>query len=211
MSATGSRLEGHRAELTRHCQRMLGSRFDAEDAVQETLLRAWRGLDRFEGRSQLRVWLYRIANNVCLDMLDRRARQPLSIDPELTEPLGLWDGLAEPAADTDPAELTLTRETVKLAFVAALERLPARQRGALILCEVLRWTACEVAELLGTSPTAVNSALQRARATLQSGESPAATSEVDLLSRYLGAFEAYDIDGLVSLIRCDAGRAPAPV
>ncbi len=210
MRTSEQRFERHRPELTRHCHRMLGCRFDAEDAVQETLLRAWRGIDRFEGRSQLRVWLYRIANNVCLDILERRARQPVPLDIEIAQPT-IGENVLLESADEDPAELALTRETVRLAFVAALERLPPRQRGALILCEVLRWSAAEVAELLGTSAAAVNSALQRARATLQSGEAPMTTGAPELLSRYLEAFEAYDMEGLVALVCGDAGRVPAPV
>jgi RNA polymerase sigma-70 factor, ECF subfamily len=210
MRTSEQRFERHRPELTRHCERMLGCRFDAEDAVQETLLRAWRGIDRFEGRSQLRVWLYRIANNVCLDMLERRARRPVPLDIDIAQPT-IGENVLLESADEDPAELALTRETVRLAFIAALERLPPRQRGALILCEVLRWSAAEVAELLGTSAAAVNSALQRARATLQSGDAPVQTGAVDLLARYLEAFEDYDIDGLVTLIGSEAGRAPAPV
>ncbi len=209
MSASDHRLERHRAELTRHCQRMLGSHFDAEDAVQETMVRAWRGIDRFQGRSQLRVWLYRIANNVCLDMLDRRGRQPAPVEAELIQRSARGEHPVHLMADSDPAELMLTRETVRLAFVAALERLPPRQRGALILCEVLRWSAVEAAELFGTTAAAVNSALQRARATLQSNAAPTATSATELLSRYVEAFEAYDIDGLVALIRSDAAHAPA--
>ncbi len=207
MSVTDQRFERHRAELTRHCERMLGCPFDAEDAVQETMLRAWRAIDRFEGRSQLRVWLYRIANNVCLDMIDRRARHGVPTD------VASFESPEQPCAavEDDPAELAVTREEVELAFTAALECLPPRQRAVLILCEVLRWSAAETAELLGTSSAAVNSALQRARATLKSGEAPAMTDAPDLLSRYVSAFEAYDIDGLVSLIRSDAGRVPVGV
>jgi RNA polymerase sigma-70 factor (ECF subfamily) len=209
VSASDHRLERHRAELTRHCQRMLRCAFDAEDAVQETMVRAWRGIDRFQGRSELRVWLYRIADNVCLDMLDRRARRPVPVDVELTQPLALGENLLPAATDPDPAELVLTREAVKVALIAALERLPPRQRAALSLCEVLRWTAAETAELLGTSSAAINSALQRARATLESVRPPASTTAPELLARYVEAFEDYDIDRLVSLIRSDAARAPA--
>jgi RNA polymerase sigma-70 factor, ECF subfamily len=223
-------LEQHRVELTGFCYRMLGSAFEAEDAVQETLIRAWRGLDRFEGRAALRSWLYRIATNVCLDMLrgrERRAR-PVDLGParspvaaNLTElPEATWiqpmpDALVVP--EGDPAEVTVARETVRLAFVAALQHLPARQRAVLILCEVLRWQAAEVAELLDASVASVNSALQRARATLEaadirSGEPAATLDEAGraLLDRYVAAFEAYDIDALTSLIREDATQSMPP-
>src|SRR2546429_7781160 len=175
-----TQLEQHRSELTGYCYRMLGSPFEAEDAVQETLLRAWRGIGRFEGRSALRSWLYRIATNVCLDMLNGRARRARPMDlgparaPEAanlnTLPEATWiqpipDSLLSP--EGDPAEVAVARDTIRLAFVAALQHLPPRQRAVLILCEVLRWKAKEVAQLLDTSVASVNSALQRARATLQ--------------------------------------------
>lgn len=222
-------LEQHRRELTGYCYRMLGSPFEAEDAVQETMLRAWRSLDRFQGRSALRSWLYRIATNVCLDSLNGRARRARPMDlgpahepieanlntlPEVTwvEPIPL--GLV--SAD-DPAALAEERETIRLAFVAALQHLPPKQRAALILCEVLRWHASEAAELLDTSVASINSALQRARATLQeSGVSPRDPlpamdrSQRELLARYVEAFERYDIDSLTSLIREDATQSMPP-
>src|SRR5215216_3782705 len=175
----GQRLEQHRSELTAYCYRMLGSPFEAEDAVQEAFIRAWRGFERFEGRAALRSWLYRIATNVCLDMLNGRERRarPMDLGPARepveanlnTLPEATWiqpipDGRVVP--EQDPAEATVARETIRLAFVAALQHLPPRQRAVLSLCEVLRWKASEVAELLETSVASVNSALQRARATL---------------------------------------------
>ncbi len=226
----GQRLEQHRAELTAYCYRMLGSPFEAEDAVQDTFVRAWRGLDSFEGRAALRSWLYRIATNVCLDMLDGRerrarpmdlgsAREPvesnLSTLPEVTWIEPVPDGLV--ARDGDPAEIAVGRETIRLAFVAALQHLPPRQRAVLILCEVLRWKATEVAELLETSVASVNSALQRARATLDAS-SPSDTDSApkldepdrELLARYVAAFEAYDMEALTSLIHEDATQSMPP-
>jgi RNA polymerase sigma-70 factor (ECF subfamily) len=222
-------LEQHRRELTAYCYRMLASPFDAEDAVQETLVRAWRGFDRFEGRAALRSWLYRIATNVCLDMLngrDRRAR-PMDLGPARepvasnlnTLPEATWiQPVPDAAISTDdPAEQTLARETVRLAFVAALQHLPPRQRATLILCEVLRWKASEVAELLDTSVASVNSALQRARATLEQtgGSASVAPQELDesdreLLARYVDAFERYDLEALTSLIHEDATQSMPP-
>jgi RNA polymerase sigma-70 factor, ECF subfamily len=224
-------LEQHRGELTAYCYRMLASPFEAEDAVQETLLRAWRSFDGFEGRSALRSWLYRIATNVCLDMLNGRERRarPMDLGPARepveanlnTLPEVTWiepapDALIVPA-EGDPAEVAVARETIRLAFVAALQHLPPRQRAVLILCEVLRWKASEVAELLETSVASVNSALQRARATLQASDlSPAdpapALDEPDreLLARYVEAFERYDIDALTSLIQEDATQSMPP-
>jgi RNA polymerase sigma-70 factor (ECF subfamily) len=223
-------LEQHRRELTAYCYRMLASPFEAEDAVQETFLRAWRGFERFEGRAALRSWLYRIATNVCLDMLkgrERRAR-PMDLGPAREPIEANLKTLAEvtwiqPAPDSavvpegDPAEVAAARETVKLAFVAALQHLPPRQRAVLILCEVLRWQASEVAELLNTSVASVNSALQRARATLEAAEvnEADASSSVDeadaeLLARYVAAFEAYDMEALTSLIREDAVQSMPP-
>jgi len=224
------RLEEHRTELTAHCYRMLGSAFEAEDAVQETMIRAWRSLERFEGRASLRSWLYRIATNVCLDMLGGRqhrarpmdlgpAREPLESNlstlPEVTWIEPIPDALAV-SADGDPADVVVGRETIRLAFVAALQQLPPRQRAVLLLCEVLRWKAVEVAELLETSVASVNSALQRARATLEATDvRPQETPSVDkadaaLLARYVNAFERYDMDALTSLIHEDATQSMPP-
>jgi RNA polymerase sigma-70 factor, ECF subfamily len=225
------RLEQHRAELRAYCYRMLGSPFEAEDAVQETLIKAWRGFERFEGRAALRSWLYRIATNVCLDMLSGRERRALPMDlgpawnpdgpigrtlPEVTWIEPVPDGLVVPA-EADPAEVAVSRETIRLAFVAALQHLPPRQRAVLILCEVLRWRAAEVAELLETSVASVNSALQRARATLEesnvsAGETSPELDEADteLLARYVEAFERYDMDALTSLIQEDATQSMPP-
>jgi RNA polymerase sigma-70 factor (ECF subfamily) len=223
------RLEQHRSELTAYCYRMLGSPFEAEDAVQETFVRAWRGFDRFEGRAALRSWLYRIATNVCLDMLNGRQRRALPMDlgparePEAanlnTLPEVTWiEPLPDRAAggDGDPAEVAVARESVRLAFVAALQHLPPRQRAALILCEVLRWKASEVAELLETSVASVNSALQRARATLETADvesqpsAPLSEDDSALLARYVEAFEAYDMDALTSLLHEDATQSMPP-
>jgi RNA polymerase sigma-70 factor (ECF subfamily) len=224
------RLEQHRVELTAYCYRMLGSAFEAEDAVQETFIRAWRGYDRFEGRAELRSWLYRIATNACLDLLSGRNRRARPMDlgparePEAanlrTLPEATW---IEPIPDVrvlpdgDPAEVAVGRETVRLAFVAALQELPPRQRAVLILCEVLRWKAGEVAELLDTSVASVNSALQRARATLEDADIEAAgqAAELDeadqeLLERYVEAFERYDMEALTSLIHEDATQSMPP-
>ena len=212
-------LEQHRSELTAYCYRMLGSPFDAEDAVQDTLVRAWKALDRFEERSSLKSWLYRIATNVCLDMIKSpqgRAR-PIDLGPASppleehlhTEPEATW---LEPMPD--PADAAVTSDTIRLAFVAALQHLPPRQRATLILCEVLRWSAQEVSELLGDSVASVNSALQRARAKIESTDvqETTALSNIDrgLLERYVKAFEAYDIDALTSLIREDAIQSMPP-
>jgi len=214
----GGRLEEHRAELTGYCYRMLGSPFEAEDAVQETMIRAWRAFDRFEGRSALRSWLYKIATNVCLDMLsgrERRAR-PMDLGPAqepVAENLNTLPEVTWVEPMPDPAEAIVERETIRLAFVAALQHLPPRQRAALILCEVLRWQASEVAELLDASVASVNSALQRARATLASADLDAPEpGEVDpaLLARYVEAFERYDIEALTAVIREDARQSMPP-
>jgi RNA polymerase sigma-70 factor, ECF subfamily len=226
-----ARLERHRVELTAYAYRMLGSAFEAEDAVQETMLRAWRSFDGFEGRAALRSWLYRIATNVCLDMLSgsqRRAR-PMDLAPARSADSPLPEALPEatwilPVPDArvlpesgDPAEMAVERETVRLAFVAALQHLPPKQRAVLILREVLRWKAEEVAELLDASVASVNSALQRARATLATadvGAADAAGSMDDeqkaLLARYVEAFERYDMDSLTALLHEDATWSMPP-
>ncbi|HLM63423.1 MAG TPA: RNA polymerase subunit sigma-70 [Acidimicrobiales bacterium] len=226
-------LEDHRVELTSHCRRVLGSASEAEDAVQETLVRAWRGFHRFEGRAGVRSWLYRIATNVCVDHLRARRRRPDPVDLhsstaadralEPAEPGPTWalpsTGSMSPCDAGDPGEVAISREAVRLAFVAALRLLPPRQRAVLILCEVLRWRAAEVADVLDTSVASVNSALQRARSTLAgtgphraAGRVAAAVSgsrpdepmdeaERRLLARYVDAFERYDVDSLVALLR----------
>jgi RNA polymerase sigma-70 factor (ECF subfamily) len=223
-------LENYRRELTGYCYRMLGSGFEADDAVQETMLRAWRAADKFEGRATVRSWLYRIATNVCLDMLrgrQRRAR-PMELGPSSPPdesnlgqmlPEHMW---VSPIADdrilpedADPAEIVAARDTIRLAFVTALQHLPARQRAALILCEVLRWQAAEVAELLGTSVPAINSALQRARATLAAVPAEkrpvdVRTDHTELLNRYVDAFQRYDMSALVTLLHEDALQSMPP-
>ncbi|HEX2774706.1 MAG TPA: sigma-70 family RNA polymerase sigma factor [Micromonosporaceae bacterium] len=225
-----SRLEEHRRELTGYCYRMLGSPFDAEDAVQETLTRAWRSYDRFDGRASLRSWLYRIATNVCIDSLNGRTRRALPMDltaaappvaaslsaqlPEQRWVFPIPDDRAVPLHG-DPADVAVARESIRLAFVAALQHLPPRQRAVLILREVLRWTAEEVAGLLETSVAAVNSALQRARAALAErdvavGDAPVNDEQEDLLGRYVTAFERYDIEALVALLREDATQTMPP-
>ena len=215
-------LEQYRTELTAHCYRMLASPFEAEDAVQETFIRAWRNLDKFEGRAALRSWLYKIATNVCLDMLsgrERRAR-PIDLGPA-QQPVEA--NLNERSEATwiqpipDPAVVAESNETTRLALVAALQHLPPKQRAVLILFEVLRWKASEVAELLDTSVASVNSALQRARATLEESDltltdaSPSVDeADTELLSRYVAAFEAYDMEALTSLIQEDATQSMPP-
>jgi RNA polymerase sigma-70 factor (ECF subfamily) len=223
-------LEPFRRELTGYCYRMLGSGFEAEDAVQETMVRAWKGGSGFEGRSSLRSWLYRIATNVCIDMqrqVQRRAR-PMEMGPAsppdesylgslLTEVPWVTpvpDSRAAPER-ADPAEIAEYRESVRLAFITALQHLPARQRAALILCEVLSWSASDAAELLDTSVPAINSALQRARATLgrlaeDPHPEPLDDHDRDLLRQYLEAFEAYDIERLVTLLHDDAIQSMPP-
>jgi RNA polymerase sigma-70 factor, ECF subfamily len=215
-------LESHRRALTGYCYRMLGSAFDAEDAVQETMVRAWRGLERFEGRAALKSWLYRIATNVCLDMLNGKERRIRPL--ELGDPGGLDSPLTtrgeaswlEPLP-VDPAEAAEGRETLKLAFVAALQHLPPQQRAVLILREALRWRANEVAELLETSVASVNSSLQRARASLDASDitpaellDPLDADQQALLERYVAAFEAYDMDAITSLLHEDAKQSMPP-
>jgi RNA polymerase sigma-70 factor (ECF subfamily) len=224
-------LEEHRRELTAYCYRMLGSPFEAEDAVQETMLRAWKSIDRFQGRSSLRAWMYRIATNVCFDMLSGRERRARPMDlgpsrdpegpigeilPEITWIEPVPDALVVPDGG-DPADVAMSRETIRLAFVAALHHLPPRQRAVLILCEVLRWKAAEVAGLLETSVASVNSALQRARATidaidLSSSDQAPSLDEPDreLLARYVEAFESYDMELLTALIQEDATQSMPP-
>jgi RNA polymerase sigma-70 factor (ECF subfamily) len=224
-------LEQYRSELTAYCYRMLGSPFDAEDAVQDAFVRAWKSRDRFEGRAAMRSWLYRIATNVCLDVLKGKERRilPLEIGPA-SEPLE--SNLNVPAEVTwlepipqqmlvapegDPADVVVANESIRLAFVAALQHLPARQRAVLILREVLSWQATEVGELLGMSVASVNSALQRARATLAKSNvsstgtaQPLSESDRELLDRYVAAFERYDITALTSLIQKDAKQSMPP-
>ncbi|WP_196255769.1 sigma-70 family RNA polymerase sigma factor [Micromonospora sp. WMMC415] len=234
--ATGTSIESHlepyRSELTGYCYRMLGSAFEAEDAVQDTFVRAWRNFERFEGRSALRTWLYRIATNVCLTMLtsaQRRVR-PMDLGPAGSgdathagepRPDEIWVG---PVPDSrvlpegsDPAEVIAGRESVRLAFVAALQHLPPRQRSVLILREVLAWSAQEVADLLGTTVASVNSALQRARATLAAADTtadvyrPLDEEQKALLARYVKAFEAYDLTALTTLLHEDATLSMPPL
>ena len=224
------RLEQHRPELVGYCYRMLGSPFEAEDAVQDTFLRAWRGFARFEGRAAFRSWLYRIATNVCLDMLNGRNRRarPMDFGPSVEPVESNLNTLPEVSfiepiptslvsAESDPAEVAVQRDTIRLAFVAALQHLPARQRAVLILCEVLRWKASEVAELLDTSVASVNSALQRARATLDEREieptdaiAPMDPAQREFLERYVDAFERYDVEALTALLREDASQSMPP-
>ena len=227
-----SRLEAFRPELTGYCYRMLGSAFEAEDAVQDTLVRAWRSIDSFEGRAALRSWLYRIATNVCLTMLgsaQRRAR-PMDLAPAGSGRAGdageprpdeIWVGPVPDgrvlAAVADPAQVVADRESIRLAFVAALQHLPPRQRAVLILREVLTWSAQEVADLLETSVPSVNSALQRARATIAAAApatdvyEPTDEDQKQLLDRYVAAFEAYDLTALTRLLHEDATLSMPPL
>jgi RNA polymerase sigma-70 factor (ECF subfamily) len=222
--------ETYRRELTAHCYRMLGSGSEAEDAVQETMLRAWQGAERFEGRSSAKTWLYRIATHVCIDMSrspQRRAR-PVDLGPARTpDPVHLADVLPDDAWITpiqdstvidvgaDPAEVATARDTIRLAFVSALQQLPAKQRAALVLCDVLRWPAQDVADLLDSSPASINSALQRARATLAQAPAsnpttPLSQDQQHLLARYVDAFERYDMDTLATLLHDDVLQTMPP-
>jgi RNA polymerase sigma-70 factor (ECF subfamily) len=223
-------LETHRRALTGYCYRMIGSGAEAEDAVQETMVRAWRSADKLQERGALKAWLFKIASNVCLDMLQssQRRAQPMDMGPAGTADTPLGPQLADsvfvrPIADAkvlpedgDPAELAAEKETLRLAFVAALQHLPARQRAVLILREVLRWQASEVAELLDTSVASVNSALQRARATLEelqldtSGPATVEGDQRELLANYVKAFESWDMTGLVALLKDDASFSMPP-
>jgi RNA polymerase sigma-70 factor, ECF subfamily len=220
------RLEEHRTELTAHCLRVLGSASEVDDAVQETLVRAWRSYDRFEGRASLRTWLHRIATNVCFDMAGASQRRARPTDPTSWASVGTAVGadragaaradaglFAQPtSAEADPAEQTVVHETVRLALAAALLHLPPRQRSVLLLREVLRWSASEVAELLDTTVPSVNSALQRARSTLATTRRPTDrlgpmdADQQALLERFVAAFRAHDVGSLVTLLqhRCAA-------
>jgi RNA polymerase sigma-70 factor (ECF subfamily) len=234
MPSAAANLERYRPALVGHCYRMLGSVTDAEDAVQEAMLRAWKGLESFEERASLKNWLYRIATNVCLDTLgsaDRRRLRPLDLATgpvPVSDDMPLpqrgrehWlepipDAVALPGEDlADPEERALLRESIRLAFVAALQYLPPRQRAVLLLTQVLNWSAAEAAETLGTSVASVNSALQRARATL-GVRNPAVTpraltaQQTDLLASYVAAFERYDVDGLVALLHEEATMSMPP-
>ena len=227
-------LESYRPALTGHCYRMLGSVVDAEDAVQEAMLRAWKAMDRFEERASLKTWLYRIATNVCLDQLEsseRRRLRPLDLSPapgEVREDMALpqrgrehWvepipDAMALPAeGSVDPGERALLKESIRLAFVAALQYLPPRQRAVLLLTQVLEFSAAETAKALDMSVAAVNSALQRARATLET-RNPAVTprelSEAQrrLVARYVDAFERYDVAALTALLHEEATLSMPP-
>ena len=230
MTVAQQDLEAYRRELTGYCYRMLGSAFEADDAVQETMLRAWKNADSFEGRSSVRSWLYRIATNVCLDVLrgEKRRALPMDLGPSsppveaLLRPWPSEDRWVTPIPDAkvlpehgDPAEIAAVRDSVRLAFVTALQHLPARQRAALILCEVLRLAATEAAQVLDSSVASVNSALQRARATLAElpdEQRPASVDQdnAELLARYVDAFCRYDMKALLALIREDAVMTMPP-
>jgi RNA polymerase sigma-70 factor, ECF subfamily len=211
-------LAQHRAWLTGHCRRMLGSAFDAEDAAQETLVKAWLGLDGFERRASSQTWMYRIATNVCLDMLASQQRRAVPIDLRSDPPAEPVGATVRRGPSVDPADLAIRREAIGRALVAAHQHLPTRQRIVLILCDVLRWTSVDVAARLGTTVAAVNSARQRARTTLATRQTPPPAADHDaLLTRYVDAFDRLDTDSLVSLLHedlaCpgpDSNRLPAP-
>ncbi len=231
VTATTDDLEFYRRELTGYCYRMLGSAFEADDAVQETMLRAWKATEGFEGRSALRSWLYRIATNVCLDALrgEKRRALPMDLGPARRRssrtcgPLPPEDLWVTPIPDSrvvpdngDPAEIAAVRESVRLAFVTALQHLPARQRAALILCEVLRLPATEAADVLDSSVASVNSALQRARTTmggLPEHQRPGKVEpeNAELLAKYVDAFQRYDMKALIGLLREDALQTMPPL
>ena len=227
---TTDQLEAYRRELTGYCYRMLGSAFEADDAVQETMLRAWKAAGGFEGRSSLRSWLYRIATNVCLDSMRGEKRRAMPIDlgpasPPAESNLRPWpaeDRWVTPIPDLrvvpddgDPAEIAAVRDSVRLAFVTALQHLPPKQRAALILCEVLKLPAAEAAVILENSVASVNSALQRARTTLAALPEHQRPCEVEpenaeLLARYVDAFQRYDMKALLTLLREDAVQTMPP-
>jgi RNA polymerase sigma-70 factor (ECF subfamily) len=196
-------VEPYRHAIEAHCYRMLGSPHDAEDVTQETLLRAWRGLESYQPRAAFQSWLYRIATNACLDELERRPRRPEPVQPHPDVPLD-----EQAAATYNPAARYAVREGMELALLRAIQELPGRQRAILILRDVLGWTAPEVAELLDSTVAAINSALQRARATIEEHyrpePAPAEIEERDLLSRYVQLWERDDVDGLVGLLQEDA-------
>ena len=230
-ATVAAELERHRPELTAHCYRMLGSAFEAEDALQETFIRAWRGFDRFDGRAELRSWLYRIATNVCLDLLKGRARRalPMSLVPPSSGDSDLGPPITESAwvspipdsrviaADADPAESVAAHDDIRLAFIAALQHLQPQPRAVLLLRDVLGWHADEVADALDTTVTAVHSMLRRARRTMAARDTardngPAlGESEWKLVARYVDAFQRFDIDALVALLRDDAILSMPPI
>ncbi len=228
MIADIEQIEAHRAALTGHCYRMLGSTIDADDATQETIIRAWKNADQFDGRAALLTWLYRIATNVCIAELSGRRRRARPIqelpagaptDRLVQHPRAHWiepipDARVIPAG-ADPSERAMLSQSIRLAFVAALQNLTPKQRAALLLVEVLGWSSAEVAETLGTSIASVNSALQRARSTLTSRDwraipSALTASQEQMLNRYVAAFEKYDVDQLVALLRHDATFSMPP-
>ncbi|MEO7358752.1 MAG: RNA polymerase subunit sigma-70, partial [Gemmatimonadaceae bacterium] len=227
-------LEQYRPALTGHCYRMLGSVLDAEDAVQEAMLRAWKSLDRFNEQASMKTWLYRIATNVCLDTLSASERQRVRPLESTPSPATVRDGMSLPQrereywvepipdilalpaeADSDPAERTILRESIRLAFVAALQYLPPRQRAVLLLTQVLNWSASEAAECLDMTVASVNSALQRARATMDARNPSVMPRELSdeqtkLVARYVKAFEQYDVPTLIKLLSEEATLSMPP-